>query len=216
MRIVAHKRDGRTFLLDVGDGQGQVLSLDEGRVRFPPMPLAARDDGPWEAYTGSQELLLVLFARLLPAWARRVTSKGCLRQLRADEVEAEASGDQKRLAEIRAEKARIEARLKRGRRLVIIGDMQDDRTFLLDAGDELGVVIDLDKEWIYRPAPMSFFSSQFGPWYEHTGPQERLLELLAQVKPAPPPLRPGRTAEEDDARIKELEEALAAEEKSRG
>jgi hypothetical protein len=52
---------------------------------------------------------------------------------------------------------------------------------------------------------MGSLTGQGGPWHDYTGPQERLADLLAQVKPEPPDPSPppGRTDEEI---MKEIEE----------
>ncbi len=79
--------------------------------------------------------------------------------------------------------------------MVIIGHMHDE-DFLLDLGDGTGQILSLPRGLLFPPTPMSSLTSQGGPWYDYTGPQERLAELLAQVKPAapfPPPRRDGPT-----------------------
>jgi hypothetical protein len=89
----------------------------------------------------------------------------------------------------------------------IIGQMFDE-VFLLDVGDRHGQVLDLKKGLLFPPEKMSMLTSQVGPWYDYTGPQERLAELLAQVKPAPPVPRPvvrRRTPEEYAQLMKELD-----------
>jgi len=97
----------------------------------------------------------------------------------------------------------------------IIGQMFD-RVFLLELETDRGQVLDLNKGLLFRPEPMSMLTSQLGPWDPYTGPQERLADLLAQVKqaPPPPPPPPGRTEEEIAAYMKELEAELEVEEKS--
>jgi hypothetical protein len=93
--------------------------------------------------------------------------------------------------------------------MVIAGHMYD-KDFLLDLGDGKGQILSMPEGLLYPPTPMSSLTSQGGPWDDYTGPQERLADLLAQVKPAPPfpPPHPGRTHEEVMQLIEELQAEL--------
>jgi len=97
----------------------------------------------------------------------------------------------------------------------IVGHIGDE-AFLLDLGHDQGQILDLDRGVLWPPAHMGSLISHGGPWDGYTGPQERLAELLAQVKPAPPVTRPvvrQRTPEEYAQLMKELDAQIEAEKK---
>jgi hypothetical protein len=56
MRIVAQSPSGQTLLVDLEDGAGRVLDLDQ-RKMFPPMPLdSILARGYWRDYLGPQNV----------------------------------------------------------------------------------------------------------------------------------------------------------------
>ncbi len=64
MKIVGHIGD-RTFLLDVGHDQGQILDLDRKQL-WPPTAMGSlvNHGGPWDPYTGPQGRLQALLAQV--------------------------------------------------------------------------------------------------------------------------------------------------------
>ena len=67
MTIIGQMFD-KVFLLDIGDDQGQILDLKKGLL-LPPahMSTLTSQAGPWDDYTGSQDRLADLLARVKPA-----------------------------------------------------------------------------------------------------------------------------------------------------
>ena len=92
-----------------------------------------------------------------------------------DQVEAEAVADTAEAEEV----------------LMKIIAHQEHRVYLLDIGNELGQVLDLDQNMLFQPFNIHSLLT-YSPWETYTGSQEILADLLEQVTVQPPPPPPKR------------------------